>query len=111
MTRSLADLMDMVRAVSDVYAERFSIDRSEDWYLLKLQEEVGELTAEYLRLAGRARPNGEAPSEVAIAMADEAADVLAMLLLFAGQNQIDLEAALERKWFRYLPQGTSEELG
>ena len=28
--------------------------------------------------------------------------VLAMLLIFAEQNGIDLTAALERKWFRYL---------
>jgi NTP pyrophosphatase (non-canonical NTP hydrolase) len=35
-------------------------------------------------------------------MEDEAADVLATVLLFAAKNQIDLEAALERKWFKYL---------
>ena len=31
-----------------------------------------------------------------------AADVLATLLLFAHKNGIDLDAALERKWFQYL---------
>lgn len=31
------------------------------------------------------------------------ADVLAMLLLYARQNGIDLDAALARKWFKYLP--------
>ena len=35
-------------------------------------------------------------------MEDEAADVLAMLMLFARNNGIDLDAALERKWFQYL---------
>lgn len=34
---------------------------------------------------------------------EEAADVLAMLLLFARHNDIDLDAALERKWFSHLP--------
>jgi NTP pyrophosphatase (non-canonical NTP hydrolase) len=28
--------------------------------------------------------------------------VLAMLLLFARNNDIDLDAALQRKWFKYL---------
>ena len=36
------------------------------------------------------------------ALEDVAADVLAMLLLFARNNGIDLDAALERKWFKYL---------
>lgn len=32
------------------------------------------------------------------------ADKLAMLLLFARHNGIDLDAALARKWFKYLQQ-------
>ncbi|MBE0579292.1 MAG: hypothetical protein IH615_07740 [Devosia sp.] len=71
--------------------------------MLKLQEELGELTAEYLRSSGRGRMKGADADAVRVALEDETADVLAMLLLFARNSGIDLEAALERKWFKYLP--------
>lgn len=102
MSRSLAELMPLVAAVSDTYAARNDIARDDDWYLLKLQEELGELTAEYLKTTGRGRLKGADAAMIRTALEDEAADVLAMLLLFARNNGIDLDAALERKWFRYL---------
>ncbi|NJP34879.1 hypothetical protein [Micromonospora thermarum] len=40
----LHQLTDEVEAVSRRYATRHGIDRSGTWFLLKLQEEVGELT-------------------------------------------------------------------
>jgi NTP pyrophosphatase (non-canonical NTP hydrolase) len=103
LSRSLPELGALVAQVSDIYAERNAIVRDNDWYMLKLQEELGELTAEYLRCSGRGRMKGADADTVRIALEDETADVLAMLLLFARSNAIDLEAALERKWFKYLP--------
>lgn len=103
MSRDLAELGALVARVSDIYAERNAIARDDDWYMLKLQEELGELTAEYLRLSGRGRLKGADADMVRTALEDEAADVLAMLLLFARNNGIDLDAALQRKWFKYLP--------
>ncbi|KKC35580.1 hypothetical protein WH87_16150 [Devosia epidermidihirudinis] len=100
----LSELADKLALVSDIYAERFEIERSADWYLLKLQEELGELTAEHLKGTGRGRLKGADAAEIRVALEDEAADVLAMLLLFARHNKIDLDAALARKWLRYLPQ-------
>ena len=91
---------DVVR-ISDIYAREHSIDRDKagegDWALLKLQEELGELTAEHLRMSGRAR--GAADAE---ALGDEAADVLGMLLIYCDRVGIDLEAAMARKWLRWL---------
>lgn len=102
MSRSLEELTELVSEVSDTYASRNGIVRDDDWYLLKVQEELGELVAEYLRGTGRGRMKGADATEVRQALEDEAADVLAMLLLFARNNAIDLDAALERKWFKYL---------
>ena len=99
---SLSELTRKVEAVSRLYAERCAIRRDDDWYALKLQEEAGELVAEYLRSTGRGRQKGKSPAEIGIGLADEAADLLAQLLLFCRHNDIDVEAALERKWFRYL---------
>ena len=99
---TLGEISDRVEQVADIYVARFKVRRDGDWHALKLQEEAGELVAEYLRATGRGRLKGQAAGSVREAMADEAADLLAHLLLFCRSNAIDLEAALERKWFRYL---------
>lgn len=89
-----------VLRISDIYAVEHGIDRDRDWPLLKLQEELGELTAEHLRLTSRARgePNAEA-------LGDEAADVLGMLLIYCARAGIDLDEAMRRKWLRWLEPG------
>lgn len=102
MSRTLSELAPLVAEVSDSYASRNDIVRDDDWYLLKLQEELGELTAEYLKATGRGRLKGADAPAIRQALEDEAADVLATLLVFAGRNGINLEAALERKWFQHL---------
>ncbi len=93
----LIDLTASVLRISDIYAAEHGIDRDRDWALLKLQEELGELTAEHLRLTGRARGTPDATAQ-----ADEAADVLGMLLIYCDRAGIDLEAAMRRKWLKWL---------
>ena len=90
-------LQDSVLRISDIYAREHGIDRDRDWALLKLQEELGELTKEHLNLTGRARG---APD--ATALGEEAADVLGMLLIYCDHAGIDLEAAMQRKWLKWL---------
>lgn len=102
MGATLEDIANKVAQVSDIYAARNDIRRDDDWFALKLQEEAGELIAEHLRLSGRGRTKGQRRDEITAARDDEAADLLAMLLLYCRHNGIDIEAALERKWFRYL---------
>lgn len=93
----LFELSEKVARISDIYAAEHGIDRSGDWAILKLQEELGELTAEHLRLSGRAR--GEADPK---ALADEAADVLGMLLIYCDRAGIDIERAMQDKWLHWL---------
>nr|WP_183195390.1 phosphoribosyl-ATP pyrophosphohydrolase [Brevundimonas mediterranea] len=93
----LTGLQADVLRISDIYANAHGIDRDRDWALLKLQEELGELTAEHLRLSGRARGVPDAQ-----ALGDEAADVLGMLLIYCAGAGIDLEAAMRRKWLKWL---------
>jgi len=94
---TLSDLKAAVLRISDIYAAEHQIDRNRDWALLKLQEELGELTAEHLSLSGRARGEGDAQ-----ALGDEAADVLGMLLIYCAGAGIDLETAMRRKWLKWL---------
>ena len=94
---NLSDLSASVLRISDLYAAEHDIDRSGDWAILKLQEELGELTAEHLRMSGRAR--GDADPK---ALADEAADVLGMLLIYCDRAGIDIEQAMQDKWLHWL---------
>ena len=87
MSRGLDTLTALVAEVSDTYASRNAIRRDDDWYLLKLQEELGELTAEYLKTTGRGRKKGAEAPAIRQALEDEAADVLATLLLFRPQER------------------------
>lgn len=93
----LEDLRASVLRISDIYAAEHSIERSADWALLKVQEELGELTAEHLRMSGRARGAADAGK-----LGDEAADVLGMLLIYCDRAGIDLEQAMQRKWLHWL---------
>lgn len=98
----LSELSEKAERVSQVYAARNAIRRDADWFVLKLQEEAGELVAEYLRGSGRGRVGQRSPEAIRQALQDETADLFAQLLLFARHNDIDLEAALQRKWFAWL---------
>lgn len=93
----LKSLQGDVLRISDIYAAEHAIDRDRDWALLKLQEELGELTAEHLRLTGRARGAADVK-----ALGDEAADVLGMLLIYCARAGIDLDQAMQRKWLKWL---------
>jgi NTP pyrophosphatase (non-canonical NTP hydrolase) len=94
---SLAGLGERVAAVSDVYAERFGVRRDDDWFLLKLQEELGELAQAHLRLSGRGRAAAEEADRAA-----EAADILCQLLLYCRRFGVDLDAAIAGKWLSRL---------
>ena len=100
MSEGLNDLGARIAQVSDIYAAHYDIDRSGDWYLLKLQEELGELTQAYLDVTGRSRRASDAAARQAMAL--EMADVLGMLLLMARDEGIDLDAAVQEKWLSWL---------
>ena len=97
MTLDLKALQADVLRISDIYAREHGIDRSGDWALLKVQEELGELTAEHLRMSGRARGAADHAK-----LGDEAADVLGMLLIYCQGAGVDIEAAMRRKWLHWL---------
>ena len=99
----LTELTAAVESISRRYAERFGIDRTDDWFLMKLQEELGELTQVHLQRRRLARTKGMTPDELDRAFASEVADVLGQLLLLAHHHGIDLEQAMREKWFRWLP--------
>ena len=98
----IKDITKKVVKVSDNYAKACKINRDDDWYVLKLQEELGELIQSYLSFTDRGRARGKSEKEIRKDFADELADVIGQVLLIAKKYGIDIEKALERKWYQYL---------
>lgn len=94
----IRELSQQVDRVSQKYAEKFGIERDATWFLLKLQEEVGELTQSYLMLSGRARTKGKSLEEIQAEFHKEVADVFCHILLLAKFHGIDLEKEIQAKW-------------
>ncbi len=102
-TRMTLELLaEQIETVADRYAREFHITRDDDWYVFKLQEELGELTQKFLMLSGRARQKGFTQDEIRIQFEDEVADTFSLLMLLARHFGIDIESAVDRKWFKYL---------
>jgi NTP pyrophosphatase (non-canonical NTP hydrolase) len=97
-------LEDDLEVVSRLYAERFGIDRDDNWFLLKLHEEVGELTQAFLMRAGQARDKGFSPAELDRDFRAELSDVLAQVLIMARHFDVDVQSELERKWLSKNPE-------
>lgn len=98
---SLGRLSEGIEQVSQTYAKKFGIERDATWFLLKLQEEVGELTQSYLMLTGNARAKGKSPEEIQAEFRKEVADVFCHTLLLARFYGIDLEKEVEEKWLTW----------
>jgi len=90
-----------VEQVSQIYAETFVIERDATWFVLKLQEEVGELIQCYLMLSGKARAKGKSSEEMQSDFNKEVADVFCQTLLLARFYGIDLEKEIEGKWLSW----------
>ncbi|ONI69955.1 pyrophosphatase [Kribbella sp. ALI-6-A] len=94
----ITELSDRAERISARYGDHLGIERDGDWFLLKLQEELGELTQSYLQVTGRARTKGLTAEEIREDFEVEFADVLCQLLLLARHHKVDVPAAVERKW-------------
>lgn len=98
----LKQLASRFEEASQSYARANGIQRTDEWFLLKLQEELGELTQVWMKLTGRGRPKGRTPEELRIALEEEAVDLLGHILLLSHRYGFDIDAAIEHKW-RFSP--------
>lgn len=94
----LKELQKRFDAASLSYCDLHGLERDPDWVMLKLHEEIGELTQVWNTKTGRGRDKGLNQSELEQALSDEVADALGMLLVFAHQHDLDLTASIARKW-------------
>lgn len=87
-----------VEKVSKKYTRKFDIERDKSWFVLKLQEELGELIQSYLMMNGKGRKKGKSEEELRHDFNEEMADVLCHVLLLAKSQKVDLEKEVEKKW-------------
>lgn len=95
-------MTETVKKVADRYAQNFNVKYDGDWFLLKLQEELGEMTQKYLIMTNRTRRKPDSEAEARAALAEEIADTFSYILLFADHVGINVEEAVKMKWFKYL---------
>jgi len=98
----LKRLQERLEKISVGYGEHLGFERDPDWFLLKLQEEVGELTQAYLARTGQARAKGRSPADLDAAYGAEQADVLCHVLLLARHHEVDLPTEITTKWLKHL---------
>ena len=94
----IQNLSEKIEKISADYSKRFAFERDADWFVLKLQEELGELIQSYLMMKGEARQKGKSKEEIREEFENEVADVLAHTLLLANHFQVDLDNVFEKKW-------------
>lgn len=99
---TLVQLTDRAAQVGALYCQRFGIQPDEAFFLGKLSEELGEVAAATLKLTGRSRGSDVNLMQREANLRDEMADLMGFLLMFAAHRGIDLGAAFEAKWGRYL---------
>jgi NTP pyrophosphatase (non-canonical NTP hydrolase) len=87
-----------VEKVSNRYSEKYNIERDSSWFILKLQEELGELIQSYLMMSGKARKKGKSEQEMREDFNKEIADVFCHVLLLAKYYKVDLEKEIDEKW-------------
>ncbi|MEO6509003.1 MAG: pyrophosphatase [Patescibacteria group bacterium] len=97
-------LTEKIEEVSKKYTSKFKIKRDDNWYILKLQEELGELIQAFLMMKGQARAKDKTKKELKADFEAEIADVLCHVLLLAKNSKVDLEKTIADKWFVYLEQ-------
>jgi len=85
------------------YGKRYNVKIDEDFALLKLYEEVGELAKDILVYRKKCRPEkylSKKKSKEEIAK--ELADILGMIIVNAHLLDIDLEKAIKKKWLKII---------
>ncbi len=98
----IKELTKKVDLVSVSYTKKFKIKRDSDWFILKLQEELGELIQAYLMLEKKARTKGKSQKEIKALFESEIADVFCHILLLAKYYNIDVQNTVEQKWLSWI---------
>ena len=96
---TFTEMQKAVMRIGEIYGERFDVRIDEDFVLLKLYEEVGELAQAVLIHRKKCKPEKYVSHEESKQMiANELADIIGLTILNAGLLGVDLEKAIVDKW-------------
>jgi NTP pyrophosphatase (non-canonical NTP hydrolase) len=105
---NISKVIRAITKVSNNYARKFGIRRDNNWYILKLQEELGELIQSYLMMTGKARQKDKSKAQIEAEFKKEVADVFCQVLLLAKRFNVDLEQEVKTKWLIYNPESDQD---
>lgn len=97
------ELQEKIIKVEEKYGRWNKIDIDQEYALNKLYEEVGEFAQSWLIHRKKCRPSkiiSELESKKMLA--EELADIIGITIYNAHLLDINLEQAIEAKWFKYL---------
>jgi len=96
------ELKEIQKQVSEVFSTHLRNDKIElddDYLIMKIGEEVGELMQSYLVYKKRCRPEKYLSEEEAKkGFAKELADVIGLVFVIATVMGVDLNEAITKKW-------------
>ena len=101
---NLSALTQRLEALAQRYGRVHNVPQDGDWLVLKLSEEMGEVSRAWLALHGRTR-HGKGMREATLRqdLSHELADMMCFLIVMAGRNGIDLNHAITEKWLQFEP--------
>ncbi len=101
---NLSELSKKLKQVTDNYEEMNDLNVSDDQYVIKINEEVGEFNKAYLKHI-KIATNKENKSEEDLRndVAYELSDIVTQCLVFAEAKKMNLEKLITEKWLKYLP--------
>jgi NTP pyrophosphatase (non-canonical NTP hydrolase) len=80
------------------YAEKNQIRRYDEFYFLKMQEELGELSRSFLELRGSEKKHKSSEDELKKKFAADIAVLVGNALILAHHFNVDLEATIKEKF-------------
>lgn len=95
----LKELEKKITEIFTFYLNKNRISLTDDYLMLKIGEELGELLQAYLIYQKRCRPEKYlAEPEAKKELAKELSDVVCLCLIIANKMEIDLSEAITKKW-------------
>jgi hypothetical protein len=97
----LSTLTTKVRGILARAKTPLDVDIDSDWYVMRLQEELTDLTKKYLAMTGRTSEGISSQDHAKKEFSNEISDVLCLTLLLADRCKINLKDSIQRKWYAY----------
>lgn len=93
------ELQEKISKIFISNAKRDNIEINDDYLMVKITEELGELMQSYLVHKKKCRPEKHVSFEESQKeLAKELSDVIALVFAISSIMKVDIEEALEKKW-------------